>query len=282
MLTLDDYLDAFCRHVVSLLWLDKKREPDGPADDICAYDPKAFAVSAFVISVRNIWFLVTAGHILRDLDERLRAGRKIVKSGLMDGLVSRKSFHIPFNLGDTPKWYVCDDGLDYALIPLRPAFVRQLIAGGVCALGENAWTNIPDSPDGCFLVGFPNQGADITITPDGVNFSLGTPLIPVRLVDDPPEILKRGANRIYAKVPTVNADADGKKITLTDIDGISGGPLFVVKNTDEHKFRYWVVAIQSGWAPQSRVLAACPIQPLVDAVAQGVDAQRHAMLCTPD
>jgi len=71
------FLEAFCRHVVSLSWLDAKIEPDGPVHDTDAYDLKAFSVSAFVISVRHIWFLVTAGHILRDLDERLQAGRRM-------------------------------------------------------------------------------------------------------------------------------------------------------------------------------------------------------------
>ena len=79
------FLDAFCRHIISLSWLDAKTEPGEPAGDSGPYDPKAFSVSAFVISVHDIWFLVTAGHILRDLDGRLQAGRRIVQSRLMDG-----------------------------------------------------------------------------------------------------------------------------------------------------------------------------------------------------
>ncbi len=192
-------LGAFCHHIVSLSWLDVRIGRDGTSGDADTYDPKAFSVSAFVISVRNVWFLVTAGHILRDLDSRLRAGRQIVKSRLIDGFSSGKSFPaIPFTLGDTPQWHVYDDGLDYALIPLRPSFVLQLMAGGVSALGENAWTSVPDSPDAYFLLGFPKQGAEITVTSDGgkgnVNVSLGTPLLPIQPVNDPPDALKRAPN----------------------------------------------------------------------------------------
>ena len=70
-------------------------------------------------------------------------------------------------LGDAPQWYVFENGLDYALIQLPPIFVRQLIAGGVSALAEPAWTDMPDSLDGYFLLGFPDQGADITVTSNG-------------------------------------------------------------------------------------------------------------------
>ena len=271
------FLDAFCRHIVSLSWLDAKIETDGPTDDPDAYDPKAFSVSAFVISVRDIWFLVTAGHILRDLDGRLKAGRRIVNSRLMDGLASQESLPaIPFMLGDTLQWYVYEDGLDYALLPLRPTFALQLIAGGVSPLAEPAWTDIPDSLDGYFLLGFPEQGAEITVTSNGgkgnVNVSLGTPLLPIHPVDDPPDVLKCDAERFYARVPVTTGNVDGKTITLTDIDGMSGGPIFAVKKTDKERFRYWVVAVQSGWAPKSRVLAACPIQPLVDAIGRCIDA----------
>lgn len=268
-----DLLGAFCRHIISLSWVDAKTQPDGASD----YDPKAFAVSGFVISVRNIWFLVTAGHILRDLDNRLRAGRRIVNSRLIDGFVSREpSQPIPFPLGDTPQWYVYDDGLDYALIPLRTCFVRLLSTGGVSALGENAWVDIPESPDGDFLLGFPNQAAEIAVAPNGgkgnVTVSLGTPLLPVQRVYDPPDVLKRGAERFYASVPFTDGDVGDKQITLTDIDGMSGGPIFAVQRAENDRFRYWVVAVQSGWAKRSRVLAACPIRPLIDAIAKCIDA----------
>lgn len=271
------FLNALCRHVISLSWLDAKTEPDGPTDDPDAYDLKAFSVSAFVISVRHIWFLVTAGHILRDLDRRLQAGRRIVKSRLIDGIASNKSFPaIPFTLGDTPQWYVYNDGLDYALIPLSPSFALQLIAGGVSALSEDAWIDVPDSPDGYFLLGFPNQGAEISITSHGnegnVNVRLGTPLLPIQPVDDPPDVLKRGNERFYARVPISTGQLDGKTVTLTDIDGMSGGPIFAVQQADEDRFQYWVIAVQSGWTEKSRVLAACPIQPLVDAIVKCVGA----------
>ena len=49
-----------------------------PADQARVFDPRAFSVSTFVISVRNVWFLITAGHVLRDVERRLKDGRQIV------------------------------------------------------------------------------------------------------------------------------------------------------------------------------------------------------------
>lgn len=272
-----ELLDAFSRHIVSLSWLDASIDTDGLADDPDDYDPKAFSITAFVISVRDIWFLVTAGHILRDIDTRLKAGRTIVNSRLIDGLSSQESFPpIPFMLGDTLQWYIFENGLDYALIPLPPIIARQLIAGGVSALTEPAWTDMADSVDGYFLLGFPNQGADITVTSNGakgnVQVRLGAPLLPIQRVDDPPDVLKCDTGRFYARVPKSAGNVDGKSIKLTDIKGMSGGPIFAVKRTDTNRSRYWLVAVQSGWAPKSRVLAACPIQPLVDAIGTCIDA----------
>jgi len=165
-----------------------------------------------------------------------------VKSRLVDGFSGNKSFPaIPFTLGDTPQWYVCDDGLDYALIALCPSFAFQLIAGGVSALGEDAWTDVPASPDGYFLLGFPSQGREITITSGAktgnVTVSLGTPLLPIRPVDDPPDVLKRGNERFYAQVPITTGNVDGKTVTLTDIDGMSGGPIFAVQHAEDDTFR---------------------------------------------
>lgn len=271
-----DFLSDFCRHIIGLAWTDARTEPDGPAQDPDAYDPRVFCVSAFVVSVRDIWFLVTAGHILRDLEGRLQAGRRILHSKLIDALASPVSPPpIPFTLGETPQSYVCVDGFDYGLIPLRPAFVDPLRAGGVVALAEKAWADIPDAPDGHFLLGFPSQAIECAVTSHGeegnVNVKIATPLLPIHPVHDPPRVLQCSAPRFYGRVPVTTGDVGGRTVTLTDIDGMSGGPIFAVKRIGQDRYRYWVVAVQSSWERKSRVLAACLIQPLFEAIARCID-----------
>jgi len=272
-------LSILIKHIVCLSWIDVKSQPDGFGNKQSDFAPDTFTVSTFVVSIKNIWFLVTAGHILKDLQSRLDNGRRISKSRLfvLHGLISHPpSFKsIPFNLEDTPRWYIYEDGLDYAVIPLRPAFVNPLIADGIIALNENHWKDYPEKNGEYFLLGFPAQAQDISIISSGekgnVNYVIECPLLPVFPVSDPPEVLKRQNERFYAKVPITKGINNDPNFELTDIDGMSGGPLFVIKWTDDNKIEYWLVAVQSGWHKPTRILAACPILPLINGIANSID-----------
>jgi hypothetical protein len=269
-------LSILIKHIVCLSWIDVKSEPDSFGNKQSDFAPDAFAVSTFVVSIKNIWFLVTAGHILKDLQSRLDSGRRIFKSRLFAGLISPPSSEsIPFNLEDTPRWYIYEDGLDYAVIPLRPAFVNPLIADGIIALNENHWKDYPEEDGEYVLLGFPSQAQDISITSSGekgnVNIVLGCPLLPVFPVSDPPEVLKRQHERFYAKVPIAKGMTDDPNVKLTDINGMSGGPLFVIKWINNNNIEYWLVAVQSGWHKPTRILAACPILPLINGIANSID-----------
>ncbi|HTQ39188.1 MAG TPA: hypothetical protein VMJ32_09165, partial [Pirellulales bacterium] len=231
----DRLLDTLCQHLISLSWIDSGKESSDPGS---SDDLKAFSVSAFVISVRNIWFLVTAGHIINDIESRRQNGRKIISARLIDGIGSSKSFpSIPFDLDNCHCWSIYEQGLDYALIPLLPLYTKQLIAGGVQALDEGAWREVPNDLNGYFLIGFPTQVQTIRIDGNGqsgiVNVELNTPLLQVFPVYDPPEELKKVNDRFYAKVPVIQGEAGGRHSMLTDIDGMSGGPLFGVKQVDD-------------------------------------------------
>ena len=272
----DQVLSRLIKHVVCLCWVDVKSEPDGDGNRESDFDPSAFVISSFVVSIGNIWFLVTAGHILKDLQSRLDNGRCIMKSRLFAGLASCPSSEpIPFTLGDTPQWYIYEDGLDYAVIPLRPAFVRLLIADGIAALNENHWKDYPQENEEYVLLGFPTQAQDISITSSGeignINVSLGCPLLPVFPESEPPSVLKCEHDRFYAKVPLASGMVDDPNVKLTDIDGMSGGPIFTIKWLDDTNMEYWLFAVQSGWHRSTRILAACPILPLTNAIANSFD-----------
>lgn len=269
-------LAKLVKHVVCLSWIDVRTEPLGLGNQESDYDPAAFAISGFVITVRSIWFFITAGHILQDLKSRLRVGRRIMKSRLFADLASKKTSQaVPFTLGDTPQWYINSEGVDYAVIPLRPGFVRPLIADGILPLTETSWNDCPDKADDYFLLGFPSQAKTVSIASNGikgtVNISVGCPLLPIFPVSDPPSTLKCSNARFYAKVPIVGGIVQGIQTKLTDIDGMSGGPIFAIKWIDSKNIRYWVIAVQSGWLRSERTLAACPILPLVNAIEQSID-----------
>ena len=264
------------KHIVCLYWIDIESEHDGMSGDKSDSDPKDFAVSTFVVSVKNRWFLVTAGHILIDLQSRLDSGRRIWKSRLIAGSTSNPSESIPFNLEDTPRWHIHEDGLDYAVIQLRRGFVDPLSADGIHPLKEIHWKDYPKNADEYVLLGFPTQAQNLPFTSSekhtNINITLGCPMLPVFPISDPPSALKCKHERFYAKVPLDKDMFDNStNVRLTDIAGMSGGPIFVIKWIDDQNLEYWIKAVQSGWHKTKRILAACPIHPLVNRIEKLID-----------
>jgi len=278
-----EFLNQFCQHIVSLGGVDARIEPGADTDEESRWDTKQFCVSAFVLSVRGNWFLVTAGHILRELDERLKAGRRMIRSFLMDGTASGLELPpIPFVLGRTPQWYEYDEveGMDYALIPLRDGFVAPLQAAGVVALNERACADITVAADHYYLLGFPEEATRMQSTRLGgtihTTIEMGTPLLPIQRVDLPPAFMVSEWPRFYAKVPEHESNGGKSNGVPKSIVGMSGGPVFAFKRTSPASGKYWVIAVQSSWDSKSRTLAACPILPLVRFLEQRIDANEAA------
>ena len=61
---------------------------------------------------------------------------------------------------------------------------------------------------------------------------------------------------------------------LPDIDGMSGGPIFGFFRDADGQWRYWIVAMQSRWDRDSRIILACPVPVIARLVEEGI--QRHA------
>jgi hypothetical protein len=270
-------LQCLFKHIVGLEITDVLNNPQSSTNDTAQdFDIQAFVISTFLISVRNFWFLVTAGHTLEALKTRLQSGRRILKSHLLDG-TSGMTGSIPFDLNLSKIFHIDRDGNDYGLISLRPLFSQSLMQGGIRPLTERHWTDIPELADDYYLLGFPEQAQIIKMTSNDnggkISTDLGVPLIALQRIFTPPEALKSPAERFYAKVPIIQIPEEikGKNASLTDISGMSGGPIFGVKQIEQNKLRYWIIAIQSGWLSQSRTLAACFIRPFIDGVIKVLD-----------
>jgi hypothetical protein len=52
-----------------------------------------------------------------------------------------------------------------------------------------------------------------------------------------------------------------------NIKGMSGGPILGLRGTPDGGLRYWVVALQSRWFEQSRIILGCPV-PLFATIVQ--------------
>lgn len=270
----DQILDQLRTHLVGLSWLDVLSEPRKGKKSRERGHPEAFAVSSFVLSVQDQWFLCTAGHVLHDFERRLEAGRQLVKSRLIDIGTRPGGFPaVPFDFGPSQCMYVDDKelGLDYGAVPLRPLYRAQLEQGGVIPLSERAWSDPPKRADAYFMLGYPTTAKSIEIetTAHGgnVRVELNTPLVPLVEAQHVPDCLQTGTSRFYGRVPVVTGNANGRRLEMNDIDGMSGGPIFAVKWGDD-RFRYWLVAVQSAWERTSRVLAGCLVHPFAAAIAK--------------
>lgn len=77
----DDVLTFLCSHFVPLALETRPLNPNGgiheggfPHGSIGTRNFRIF--SGFVIEVRGLWFLMTAGHIVQELEERLARGEE--------------------------------------------------------------------------------------------------------------------------------------------------------------------------------------------------------------
>jgi len=261
-------LDNCCRHLVMLNWIDV-RVQDVRGTRRLDPDPQNCFASAFILSINNQWYLATAGHILRDLEERLASGRRLVASNLMDGIASGRDLEpIPFDLDPAKYWfeYNENEGIDYALLPLREGFVRPLKSVGVQAIDESYICGLDTDATEFYLLGVPYEVIKTTShrANGRVHFSteMGTPLLPLKRVLEPPVFMRKAFPRFYAKVPCDNAISKGLAAP-SSIEGMSGGPIIAVKRTSPTSGTYWLLGIQSCWDPKSRIIAANPALPLI-------------------
>lgn len=250
------------KHVLSLNWLDRTPGGRGEAN---RGQGTPFALSCFIISVFDEWFLVTAGHVLKDIEAATSAGQRLERWFLHDGwgMEAKWNHPVPIAFDKMPKLYVGDEtGYDYGLIYLGEYYRSLLAANSVVALDEKGWTeDLPDKFDGYLLLGFPSQLVVPEMTTAGMKISQSVVVVRVEEVGTPPEHLRKDTPRFYGTVtlpPQFNS-----------IDGMSGSPILGYKKGDHGMTRYWVVAVQSSW--DGKVVAACPIHIFASFIARKIE-----------
>jgi hypothetical protein len=152
-----------CRHLVCLavqyVELDEKGCPKG--------QEKFIAYSAFVMSMNDRWFLVTAGHALKELDSLLDARRiKITSCCIADyfGKDAKVHYPTPFPYDESsPRWSIDDRllGLDLGLVYLRKLYRDGMEANGIMPVSERNWVRQHEVAfDAYYILGFPKELVD--------------------------------------------------------------------------------------------------------------------------
>lgn len=232
-------------------------------------ETRVHVFSGFFVAVKGEWFYMTAGHILRDVRTALESGSTfdIWRFGDQTAGNRFKDTAIPYAF-DIKQWFVLEDadlGLDYATVHVGGLYRKQLEAGGVSALDKNAWGDHLTEHDHWALAGIPKE----TVSYDGETIILAKfVMAPLTSTDAPPLAERKADNKFYAKL------ADDSEGLVSDIDGMSGGPVFMLR-LDDDTWKYRVIGIQSTWYPSSRVVAICPfatfgeaLEPIVEEALQ--------------
>jgi hypothetical protein len=247
----DQIVRFFMRHVVALnvAW----DAPDGTREgDAC---------TCFVVEIWDEWFLVTAGHVLKDLYSVIPK-RQHVECSLFDAWHEGASrFPVPFSLLDAKYFALDEDGLDLGLVHLDPLYRSALQANGIKAFDERAWRNPPRDMLRHALIGLPDQFIEQHTTSSGSVAVLVSPtLVYLEAVDPPPE-MATPFPRFYGKLPDrlYNPHTGA---SLEEMTGFSGGPILGFKLNSDGQVKYYLVAVQSRWRRKLRVVAG-PLMPSI-------------------
>lgn len=213
-----------------------------------------YHASCFVILAEGIGFLVTAGHIIAEMQSNMAAGVTYSKYRLQDRRAGNVFPSIPYDF-NLDEWIVIhgdENGTDYAVAPLSGLVASNLAVGGIEPLGENTWGKLPfEQYPVWLLVGIPSETHSI----EGGQHRLKLVLLPLTPTECPPDLLNPPVNKILAKI----VEQPGlDSVTINDIAGMSGGPIFGVQK-DDVSARYWAIGIQSSWLPKHRIVCFCPL-----------------------
>jgi len=236
----------FGKHFVSLLAWDEPTTGDSDLRD-------PMALSGFIASVKGLWFWVSAGHLLRAIDERLDGGRRRITRTMFFDRWAGGPFTrgIPIDFAEIRRFAESCERLDYFVLPLRQNTVDLLQANGVSPLDEPRWLELPDPNEieYCFLEGTPYEKAR-GLPNRGVTLARAS--LPARLLSVAPN---DAASTLAVSIDAELSETIGPE-QIANIKGMSGGPLFAVAHDRQ---RYWVLGIQSGWHETQRVIHATPL-----------------------
>lgn len=221
------------------------------------------AITTCVMSVREQWFLVTAGHCIRQINDKLNSF-ELSSCELVDsfGVDAINHHTIPFEYNTEIIFFSESYPIDYAAIPLSPYYVRLLDFNKIVALNEETWRKQPKSVYSYVLLGIPEQ---LSHFEHGIDLS--PILIPVKEVKEkPPAFDDDEGNVLFGSI----------MVDDLSIKGMSGGPILSIYQNEIGEMRYFLTAIQSRWNSATGEIAACFARSLgefIDSIYQELSQQ---------
>src|SRR5690606_31733885 len=132
-------------------------------------------------------------------------------------------------------------------LPIEGLYRAQLEAGSTAPIQEAAFGSHLDTHDHWVLCGIPSQ----TVEYDGETRATARLVsLPLQRTNPPETAGQKALIQFYAKLTDLGF--------VTDIVGMSGGPIFALKKSRE-EWRYTLIGVQSAWYESLHVIAGCPI-----------------------
>jgi hypothetical protein len=142
---------------------------------------------------------------------------------------------------------------------LSTYYLRLLDANGVVAIEEVNWKHQHTIPFSRYaLLGLPEEYTQAI--PSGAGGGLVSPtMISLDRLDAPSDSeYPRFAGKL------------SERAVVKSVAGMSGGPIFGYADGPD-RMRYWLVALQSSWEPDSRTIYGCPMPVLASIITAHVD-----------
>lgn len=217
--------------------------------------------AGFLMVIRRNWYWVTAGHIIREVEDAL--SQKQIEErdfwlvdGFGDGAFSGHS--IPFDYAGAYKYYRFEEqqGLDFGLVEITPYYRSLLKANGIRTVYKKDWKNQHRLQfDIHFMFGVPEDAIQNAICSRSNGYVVRGKPIPTAVYIEQVDKVKsehlRAHPRFVGQIPKRH------RASVKDLVGMSGGPIFGY--TDEDPDRCYIVAVQSSWYPKQGVTFGCPV-----------------------
>jgi hypothetical protein len=221
------------------------------------------------MSFRGMWFLVTAGHVVKDVRDKLATGQITMhKWRLNDNFASSglSDEGVPFDYEGSAKFSECDlgRGLDYGIIQISRHDQRLMEANGIIAVDESRWiSQNAVTCDGFMMLGVPEEcSAPFTDEFKRTGYTINATLFAIKACERPEDVVEPENAWFVAKI------AD--ELPLDSIIGMSGGPIFGFRKEGD-QLRYWVWAIQSWWDKCRRIAFGCRVAAFAPMIAEGIN-----------
>jgi hypothetical protein len=225
------------------------------------------AISGFILSLNERWYWLTAGHCLQRLDEGLGDGTVRISNGhFMDYFGTGASYRVglPFTYerGDGCYLHRPELGLDFGFIKISDLIRQGFEKNGVVAISRANWLEQASRAFVLYrMLSLPSNSIDES-TEISANDQKSAGIQPVMLaIDsvDPTKLPGPPADTWFAG--RIDPAAD-----IEDIAGMSGGPIFGFSKMDNGGWGYKIVAVQSRWRRDSRIVFGCSVPLFAEAI----------------